>query len=119
MKPIAIQFDNNIDAYIVLMPEYISLDSLHLWAKELDCLLKWRKPQEDVALLIDTNRHQFESIECLKFLRDFLSNDSAIVRHLSCAAFVSPKDTRPAQIVSAKEAYFTEFDDAYQWLKEK
>lgn len=115
-EPIKIQFDNDIQAYIVLMPEYTSFDSLHSWAEEFVGLLRERKPQEQVALLLDTNTHNFESIECLKFMREFLSNKSEIIRHISRAAFVAPKGFREEGVVSTKEAYFSNYEDAWQWL---
>ncbi len=70
-----------------------------------------------MALLLDTNKHQFESIECLKFLRDLISNE--VIHRLSSVAFVQPREYRTPEVPSSTEGYFDNFEDAYTWLQQK
>lgn len=111
-------FDTSINAYIVRMPEYITLEVLNLWKKEFLLSLDERKSEKS-ALLLDTNRHQFESIECLKLLKDLLSNESRIKHCISRFAGVGPKQYREPEVISSREVYFSRFEEAYLWLKQK
>ncbi len=77
-------FEHNINTYIVHMPENITFEELSFWGKEfLQSLSKNKK----CSLILDTNRHQFESIASLRLLRDILSDEK--VKHcISKFAFV-------------------------------
>ncbi len=107
-------FKHNINTYIVHMPENITFEELSFWGKEfLQSLVK----SEKCSLLLDTNRHQFESIASLKLLRDILS-DEKVKCCISKFAFVQPKQYRSPTIVSSKEGYFTNSEDAYRWIED-
>jgi hypothetical protein len=113
------KFDQEINAFIILMPEYITPNELSIWSKKfLKLLRKWAEKKK-VKLLVDTNRHQFESIECLKLLRNLLSNDWQVQNSISKVAFVQPRQYRKPEIISPAEAYFSNFEDAHIWLRQQ
>ena len=112
------KFNNEINAFIVLMPEYITLNELHRWKKEFLKSLYERAGNEKVALLMDMNTHQFESIESLKLLRNLLSNELKFKNNISKVAFVQPRQYRVHEITSPTEAYFSHFEEAHNWLKQ-
>lgn len=68
--------------------------------------------------MLDTNRHHFESIACLKLLRDGLGDAQISNRVLRLAA-VQPTQYREPGVVGPNEAYFSDIDDAYTWLREQ
>jgi len=106
-------FEHDIHTFIVRMPENITLETLNFWGRKfLQSLTK----NEKSALLLDTNKHQFESIECLKLLREILSNEK-IKNNISKFAFVQPRHYREPNIINEKERYFNNFEDAYCWLQ--
>lgn len=112
------KFDREINAFIVSMPEFITLEALKAWNREFLTLLCDRTGSEKAALLLDTNRHAFESAACLKLLRDLLANHRQISTNISRVAFVQPGQYREPGIVSPVEAYFSQFREAYNWLKQ-
>ncbi len=111
-------FDNNINSIIVRMPEEITFEILKLWEEELLELISKIEENEDISLLIDTNKHNFKSIECLKLLREILSN-AHTKYSFSKFAFIQPRQHREPNIINSKEGYFINFEDAYCWLQDK
>ena len=101
------------------MPEHVTLNELRVWSQEFLEALGERAGKEKVALLMETYRHQFESIERLKFLRNFLSNEWRIKSCISKAAFVQPRQNREPEVASPKEAYFSVFTEAHNWLRQQ
>jgi Ulp1 family protease len=67
--------------------------------------------------LLDTNTHDFESIECLKWLNDFFRKELNIAATIRRVAFVQPKKYRNPEIINASVAYFEKVKDAREWLK--
>lgn len=63
--------------------------------------------------------HQFESIQCLKSLRDFFTQQPVIQSNGIKVAFVQPANIIPPQIKSESEAWFENFDEACNWLKKE
>ena len=108
------EYDSIVNAFIVKMPEYINYDALEVWKSEL--LLSLSKVENQIALLIDINRHNFESIECLKLLRNMF-DESIVKEKVLKTAFVCPKKYKESEVVSNEEAYFEKFNDAYCWLQ--
>jgi O-6-methylguanine DNA methyltransferase len=108
-------YDKNINALVVKMPELITFKELEAWKDRFLLSLKNAKQYKNLALLLDTNRHQFESIVCLKLLRNILS-ENEIKSHISKVAMVQPEQYKEAKIYNASEAYFSSFEDAYDWL---
>lgn len=100
--------------FLIQLPDFVTLNALKSWSERFISVLK---AQSEVAVVLDTGSHNFESIECLKYLKSFLMEDPVVIRHVVKIAFVSPKGHRPAEIVSEVEAYFSEQDDALQWIK--
>ncbi len=98
------------------MPEHITLELLKGWRKNFLLTLEKKIIRKNMALLIDTNKHQFESIACLKLLRDLISNE--VIHRLSSVAFVQPRKYRIPEIPSSTEGYFDNFEDAYSWLQQ-
>jgi len=110
---------SEIRALIVRMPALITLNMLNDWSAQLLYMLNECAEGEKITLLLDMNTHNFESIECLKYLREFLSCNQQIKNIVSRAAFVQPEQYRKPEIVSSEEAYFSKFEDAYYWIKQK
>ena len=109
------RYDDEIGAFVVRMPEFIVFNELKQWKAEFLSYLSKIEGQEKAAVLIDTNTHQFESIECLKLLREIFS-EPKVIRCISKAAFVGPSQYRKPEIVSSSEGYFSSYTDAYRWL---
>lgn len=109
------RYDDKIDAFIVQVPEFIALKELKQWKAEFLSYLSKIEGPAKAALLIDTNTHQFESIECLKLLRELFS-EPRLKQCISKSAFVGPSQYREAEIVSSSEGYFSNLADAYRWL---
>ncbi len=63
------RFDAGLDAFVVKFPEFVTLSCLRDWGDVF--LLELESHSNNVALLLDTNQHNFESVECLKWLRSF------------------------------------------------
>ena len=101
---IVTDFREDINTIIIRMPEKISLALLQQWKNELLDLLENEKRQ-GLSLLMDTNTHNFESIDCLKFFRDLLLNNSVVKKYIIRAAFVTPKKFRQPEIVSIPEIW--------------
>lgn len=111
------KFDQELNAIIVNMPKVITLDILKKWRKIFLELLVKRHANKKVALSLDTNRHDFESIECIKLLRELLSKNMHVNQSISRIAFVQPVNYREPEIVNSTEAYFSQAEDAQEWLK--
>lgn len=99
------------------MPDFVSLEILKDWKCRFDEVLASISNDAELALLIDTGKHGFESVECLKFLRDYLTETPDFRNKFVKAAFVAPSNFAAPHIVSDMEAYFNEFQAAYDWLK--
>lgn len=117
-KHINTEFDNKLNAFIVLMPEYITFNELCRWEKEFLKSLRARAGNEKVALLMDTNKHQFESIECLKLLWNLFSEELKAKDYISKVAFVGPVQYREPEIINPTEAYFSHYEEAHNWLRQ-
>ena len=110
-------YDDEISALVVRMPDFITLNMLKRWKDEFLLSLNQIVGQEKVALLIDTNTHQFESIACLKLLRD-LTNEPQVIGRISRVAFVGPSQYKQPEVVNSSEAYFSQFEKAHNWLRQ-
>ncbi len=110
-------YNENINTIIVRMPDKISKNALTLWQNEFLILIEEKKQTQGLSLLLDTGTHDFESIECLKLLRELISNHPVINKKISRVAFVAPEQYRRAEIKSPYEAYFNNFEEAYRWIK--
>ena len=115
--PIKMHFDDKLTAYVVRMPHRISLLALQHWKDNLYRVIADRDVSS-ISLLIDSNTHDFESLEALRYLRYILSTDPVLSR-VQRAAFVAPKQYRPPEVVSDQEAYFNHFEEAYSWLEKQ
>ena len=101
------------DCYVSRFPDYVTLEQLRNWG------VKIKKELEKGGrynLLIDTNAHNFESVECLKWLGEFLMLDSIVSQNIDSVAFVQPEVYRSPEVVSDREAYFTDNISAKKWL---
>ncbi|NOZ51975.1 MAG: hypothetical protein GXP08_02345 [Gammaproteobacteria bacterium] len=79
--------------------------------------LKSISQHQVIVMLMDTNQHHFESVQCLKSLRDFFSTSPVIQSNGVKVAFVQPENVMQPHVKSASDAYFTDYDKAYQWLE--
>lgn len=106
-------FKKEIDCYLVTFPDYITLECLKNWGGKIKTEFE---KSFSFGMLIDTSTHNFESIECLKWLRQFLS-DLVSKKCITIIAFIQPEAYREPEVVSDKEAYFSNIDSAKKWLK--
>jgi hypothetical protein len=115
---IEIHFDKRINGYVVTMPGFVTLDMIEEWKYRFDQELKTKRNSDNFALLFDTNKHNFESIQCLKSLREYLADNTVLKSRFSRVALVAPARFMAPIIKSEAEAYFDNFEQAYKWLKE-
>jgi len=115
---IQVSYDDKISGYVVRMPEFVSLRAIEEWRKNFSFEFKSLPSSQRVIVLIDTNRHEFESIQCLKSLRDFFTTNAEIKSNGVKTAFVQPGNIMDPHIKSDIEGYFENYDEAYKWLKE-
>ena len=114
METIHTEFDKEINAYIVNFPSRVVLDVLKLWGSIFSEELEGQSGK--VGLLLNTNAHDFDSIECLKWLKEYLTKETVVVSHVSRVAFVQPAEYRSPEVISKSEAYFANIEDAMEWL---
>ncbi len=117
MANIEIKLLDGILGYKVLLPELITSKSLI----ELRDILSQKLEEEQIdnyCLLVDSNAHEFESIETMKQLRDVLSSFTIEIEGLKTIAFVRPKERGGKSITSPNEAYFNDCNEALSWLKQ-
>lgn len=112
------KFDESINGYVVSMPELISYEAIEEWKESIGVDLKLLPNDQKVIILVDTNMHQFESIQCLKSIREFFINNEVIQTNGVKAAFVQPKNHMEPHIKSEFEAYFDNRSSAFKWLQE-
>jgi hypothetical protein len=115
---IEFKFDIKINGYVVTMPDFVTLDMIEEWKVRFDRELKTIRSSNKFALIFDTNKHNFESIQCLKILREYLTDNKVLKSSFSRAALVAPAKFMAPNIKSEVEAYFDNFEEAYKWLKE-
>ena len=111
-RNIGISFDQRINGYIVKFPDFVELDVLKKAKKNFGKLLK-NEPRMNFSLLFDTGAHEFESIECLKYIRELLSI-KLLVDNCEIFASVAPESHAQAEVKSDKEALFNEYFVAYE-----
>ena len=112
------RFDESINGYVVSMPELISFEAINEWRESINKELKSLQNNQKVVILIDTNKHQFESIQCLKSIRELFTNNEVIQSNGVKAAFVQPQSYMEPHIKSESEAYFDNVSSAFKWLQE-
>ena len=110
------KYDEAMGVYFVSFPDHVSYEALSKWSIEFQEMLVSRGHQKPEALLLDSNKHDFESIECLKFLREILTQFTNMKNGLYKIAFVQPANYRNPEIVDLKEAYFSSTEEAKSWL---
>ncbi len=115
---IKINYDKRINGYVVTMPDFVTLEMIEEWKDRFDQKLKTIRKSDNLSLLFDTNKHNFESIQCLKSLREYLTGNTLIRSSISKSAFVAPAKYMTPTIKSKVEAYFDNLEQAYQWLEE-
>ena len=105
----------DIKSYIISLPSKVSHSALKKWSCEFIRELKLRHGK--AGLLFNSGDHDFESIECMEFLKDLFTKDSTIKKSINRVAFVQPIQYRNPEIVSDSEAYFSAEQNAIDWLK--
>jgi hypothetical protein len=116
-KIIEFNFDIRINGYVVTMPDFVTLDMIEEWKDRFDRELQSIRSSNKLALLFDTNKHNFESIQCLKILREYLTDNKVLKSSFSRAALVAPAKFMAPNIKSEVEAYFDNTEEAYKWLQ--
>lgn len=102
-----VRTDAELDGIEVAMPEVISAESVDAVRTHL--------AQPMTRLLIDTNRHAFESLACIRAFREVLEGARLAERGVK-VAFVVPREHRAPEVVSAQEGYFDDVTTARTWL---
>ena len=97
------------------MPEVITLRVIQDLERRLARHLAALPSDDETNILIDTNQHAFESLACIKAFRDALEQ-SGIAERGSRVAFVTPAKYRAPEIVSEREAYFSDVATARAWV---
>jgi hypothetical protein len=117
MSQIHTEYCQEIGSYLVRFPSQISLNALKVWGSEFALQLQERPAP--AGLLLDTNTHEFESVDCLKWLKGFLTERAVLRSGISRVAFVQPGQYRMPEVVTESEAYFLTVKEAYEWLSPK
>lgn len=117
MSQVHMEYHQEIKGYLVSFPSKVSLIALKIWGSEFTLELQAHSGQ--AGLLLDTNAHDFESTDCLKWLREFFTEEHVVRRKISRVAFVQPVQYRMPEIVTESEAYFSTVKEAYEWLSLK
>ena len=117
MKQIEIHFNEEINGYVITMPNWVTIEMLKNWKVRLDKKLVESPQTSRFSLLIDTGKHEFESVDCLRFLREYLSGNPEFKNRAEKCAFVAPQKYVTPHVESNLEAYFNDFQEGYKWLK--
>lgn len=96
----------------------VELKALKEAKQTFECLIKQTSGTECFSVLWDTGAHEFDSIECLKYCRSFLSFP-ALVSQCVRLVTVAPSQYMKSEIKSNKEASFNCYDEAYAWLHQQ
>lgn len=116
MQLIRTEFDAYINSYIVTFPGFVTLKALQTWGSEF--LAELGRRPDPSGLLLDSNAHAFESIECLKWLNVFFNEELKIAAAIRRVAFVQPITYRSPEVISESVAFFEKVQDAREWLKQ-
>ncbi len=103
-----------IESYLVRLPDRVTLHALQQWGAAF--MQELEGQAGPVGLLFDTHTHNFESIDCLRWLKAFFTETLAAESSIDRVAFVQPLAYRQPEVVSASEAYFATAQDAQAWL---
>jgi hypothetical protein len=114
MSQVETEYCHEIESYWVRLPHHVSLNALEIWGSRFT--LQLQKQSAPAGLLLDTNTHDFESVHCLKWLRQFFSESAAVRSGINRVAFVQPAQCRMPEVVTDSEAYFMTVEEAYKWL---
>ena len=114
---ISMKYDTDLNAFIVRMPAEIFFDQLRDWRKQVFISLESGSVPDKFSILLDTNLHRFESIDCLRLIRHLLSNE--IIHRIAFAAFVKPANVPVPESEHPQERYFDDYESAYAWLESK
>ncbi len=109
----SITTNREADCYVVRFPDHIELELMKKWGHEFKSKLVG---ESGLVLLLDTNTHNFESVECLKWLREFLTKEDLVVNAIKRVAFVQSEAHRVSGIISDREGYFSNPESAKKWL---
>lgn len=113
---IEFNYDEEISAYTARFPEHVTFENLCIWRNRFHEALDARSTPKPVALILDTNKHDFESNECLKLLREILVQLASLENGIYKIAFIQPEHYRKPEIVNNSEAYFANIGGAKSWL---
>ena len=114
---IEFNFDKRINGYVVTMPDYVTSEMIEEWKDRFDQGLETIRSSNKFALIFDNNKHHFESIQCLKILREYLTDNKVLKSGFSRTALVAPAKFMTPHIKSEVEAYFDNLERAYKWLE--
>jgi hypothetical protein len=111
---INLEYDQGLRSFVVSMPEHVTLAAIEDLQERLFAALASQRSQSN--LLIDSNRHDFESTACLKALREMLEAPQVVSKCMR-VAFVQPKQYRETHVASDQEGYFQSIEAARAWIR--
>ncbi len=115
MDHIHTSYRRDIKSHVVSLPSGVSHNALKKWSREFIRELQLRPGK--AGLLFNAGDHDFESIDCLKLLKDLFTKNRAIKKSINRVAFVQPIQYRNPEVVSDLVAYISAEQKAIGWLK--
>ena len=89
---IEFNFYKRINGYAVAMQDFVMLDMIEEWKSRFDQNVIAIQSSIRSALILDTNMRNFESIQCLKILREYLIDIKALKSKFSMTALIPPEN---------------------------
>lgn len=105
LNHISTKYEKHLDCVVVRFPKHVTESQIRKWKPEfLEVLIQNELVASD--LLLDTNRHDFENINCLRLLHETLTGDPVVRQALTRVAFVQPLSVREPTVVSRQKHIF-------------
>ena len=113
---VTINFDSNINSIVITLPKRTRLDELQQANMDFLAILD-KLGEQPFCLLLDAGCHEFDSLEAQKYLREMLSIDQ-MFNNCKKFASVAPEGFIASGSPTDRAAVFSQFQGAYNWLKE-
>jgi len=112
---VEVTYDTAMGGVVVSLPQFITMAALEGLQERLASRVAAGVLDGARRLLVDTNQHDFESVACIRALRDALEG-AGIGNGCWRVGFVAPAEHRASTVVSDREAYFNDVAAARAWL---
>lgn len=112
------ELDPDVGVLFIRMSGLNKLEHLKIWKSGLlETLADSSEKGEKITLFVDTHKHEFESYQCLRLLRELFTSELNGHECISRKVFVQPASYRKPEVIDEREAYFSDADEAMQWLR--